>query len=223
MPQDVAASRLGDLRSLDELADHAAEDVGVEGLAVAGDEEGAFVGIEEELGAGFIEVAFQPLEGAGAYWNDAVFVAFALPDLEGLAVAVEVVELQFCEFAAPHAGAVEEFEDGAVPEAERVGGVGDVEELFHLLEAEGFLWKSFLGTGHFKLAGGVGREVVLFDQVREEVFDRSQAAALGADSERLAVGLAPPPEVALVAFEDGLGDGAGVVQVAVGGPVEEDF
>ena len=41
------------------------------------------------------------MEGAGADGDDAVFVAFALADLEGLAVAVEVVDLQFCEFAAP--------------------------------------------------------------------------------------------------------------------------
>lgn len=117
MPQDVAASGLGYLGLLDELADHAADDVGVERLAVAGDEEGAFVGIEEELGAGFLEVAFQPFQGAGADGDDAVFVAFALADLEGLAVAVEVVDLQFCEFAASHAGAVKQFDDGAVSEA----------------------------------------------------------------------------------------------------------
>lgn len=74
------------------------------------------------------------------------------------------------------------------------------------MQAQGFLREAFLGARHFKLAGGVGREVVLFDQVREKIFHRPQAAALGADAKRLAVGLAPPPEVALVAFEDGFGD-----------------
>lgn len=106
---EVAASRAVDLGFFDELGDHAAEDVGVEWLAVAGEEEGGLVDVQGEAGAGFFEVAFEPFEGAVADGDDAVFVVFSLADLEGLAVAVEVVECEAGEFAAAEARAVEEF------------------------------------------------------------------------------------------------------------------
>ncbi len=65
--------------------------------------------------------------------------------------------------------------------------------------------------------------MVVFHEVGEEVLEGAEAAALGADAEGFAVGFAPPPEVALVAFEDGFGDGLGFCQVALRCPEEEDF
>ena len=91
---EVAASGSADFGFFDELADHAADNVGVKTLAVAGEEEGFLGQVDDELGADFVEVAFQPCEGAGADGNDPVLVAFSLPDLEGLAFAVEVGDFE---------------------------------------------------------------------------------------------------------------------------------
>ena len=106
--QDVAGAGFGDFRLFDELADHAAEDVGVEGFAVAGQEKRGLLGIQGEAGARFFKVAFEPFESAEADGDDAVFVVFALADLEGLTFSVEVVEREPGKFAAAQARAVEE-------------------------------------------------------------------------------------------------------------------
>ncbi len=220
---EVAASRATDFGLLDELAHHAADDVGVEALAVTGEEEGFFRLVNEELGADFVEVAFEPFQGAGADGNNAVFVAFALADLQGLPLAVEVGDFEAGQFAAADAGAVKGFEHGAVAEAERIGDVGNAEDAAHFTVAEGFGGKAFFLPWQLDLAGGVGLQDVLAGEPGEVILERAEAAALGADAKRLAVGFAPPPEVALVAFEDGLGDGGGGCEVALGRPLEEEL
>ena len=77
----MAAAGAADVGLLEPFADHAAEHVGIEGLAVAGEEEGALAGIEREPGADFVEVAFEPEQGAAADGHDAVLVALALADV----------------------------------------------------------------------------------------------------------------------------------------------
>ena len=221
--QEVAASGAAEVGFFDELAHHAAEDVGVEAFAVAGEEEGFFVLGQGEFGANFFEVFLQPMKGAVSDGGDAVFVAFAFSDLEGLAVLVEVGEFEFGEFAATKAAGVEELEDGAIPDAERVADVGDVEELPDLLVSEGLFGKPFLLAREFEFAGGVGEDEVLSGEVFEVVLEGAEAGALRADAEGLAVVLAVSPKVPLVAFEDGLGDLVGLVQVALVAPIEEDF
>ena len=57
----------------------------------------------------------------------------------------------------------------------------------------------------------------------EEALEGAEAGALGADPEGIAVFLAPVPEVALVAFEDRLGDPRGQRQIAFDGPEQEYF
>ena len=47
-----------------------------------------------------VELAFQPCQDAVANGADAVLAAFALEDLQGLALAIEVVEGELGEFAA---------------------------------------------------------------------------------------------------------------------------
>ena len=110
----MAASGTVDVGLFDPLGDHAAEHVGIEGLAVAGEEEGALGGIQREPWTHLIEVAFEPAQGTAADGYDAVLVALALADMQGLAFAVEVVDFEPGEFAAAQSGAVEEFEHGAV-------------------------------------------------------------------------------------------------------------
>ena len=65
--------------------------------------------MEHEARAHVVEVAFQPCEGAFADGGDAVLVVFPLADLQGAALAVEVVVVEPGEFAAAQARAVEEF------------------------------------------------------------------------------------------------------------------
>ena len=204
------------------LRDHAAEHVGVEGLAVAGEEQRALAAVAGRGAGGLRRGSVRASEGAVADGDDAVLVAFALADLQGLALAVEVGEVERGEFAAAHAGAVEEFEHGAVADAERVADVGDVED--------GSIWwrpralgEAFFGAWHFEFAGGVGGDEVLFGEPGEVVLQGAEAAALGGDAERFAVGLAAAPEVALVAFEDGLGDRVGSCRSRSSGPQQEDF
>jgi hypothetical protein len=163
------------------------------------------------------------MKGAVADRGDAVFVALPFADLEGLAVLVEVGEFELGELTAAEAAGVEEFKDGPVADAEGVADVGDVEELPYLLVAEGLFGKPFLLAREFEFAGGVGEDEVLPGEVFEVVLEGAKAGALGADTEGLAVVFAVSPKVPLVAFEDGLGDLVGLVQVALVGPEEEDF
>jgi hypothetical protein len=115
--QKMATSGAVDLGHFDKLADHATDHIGVEWLAVAGEEERGLVGVEHQPGADFVKVAFQPCKGAGADGNNAVFVAFALEDLQGAAFTVEIVVIELGKFAAADSGAVKEFEHGTVAEA----------------------------------------------------------------------------------------------------------
>jgi len=80
--QEVATSGPFDSSLLDELGHHAAEDVGVEAFAVAGEEEGFFVLAYGQFGAAFFEVFLQPVQDAVANGGDAVFVPLPFSDLE---------------------------------------------------------------------------------------------------------------------------------------------
>ena len=85
VPEQVATAGAADVGLFDPFGDHSTEDVGVEGFAVAGEDEGAFVCAEDKPGADFVEVAFEPGLGAGTERDDLVFVAFALANGECLA------------------------------------------------------------------------------------------------------------------------------------------
>ena len=150
-------------------------------------------------------------------------MALALPDMDGLPFPVEVVDFEAGQLAAADAGGVEGFQNGAVTKAEGVENVGDGKQGAGLPYAEGLFWQVLLLAGHFEFRGGVGSENVLFGEPGEVVLEGAQSGSLGADAQRHAVLFAPVPEVALVAFEDGLGDGRRVGQVAVDGPKQENL
>jgi len=78
VPQQVATAFQA--RHLHPVGGHAAENVGVEGVAVAGEEERRRAGVERETRAHFLQVTFEPGDGARADGHDAVFVSFAAPD-----------------------------------------------------------------------------------------------------------------------------------------------
>ena len=108
----------------DAVPDQAGEHVGMEAFAVAADEEALLAGNAGEQRANVVEVFLDPAQGARADGDDAVLHALALADEHGSLVAVEVAQVELHEFAAPHAGGVEELQYGAVAQAERVGDVG---------------------------------------------------------------------------------------------------
>ena len=88
---------------------------------------------------------------------------------------------------------------------------------------QALVWAGAFPGGEVQLAGWVGGENVPFGEPCEVILEGAETGTLGADAQRHAVFLAPVPKVALVAFEDGLGDGGGVSHVAVDGPQQENL
>lgn len=92
--EEVAASGAADSGQFYIFADAAAEDVGVERAAVAAEEKGGVGGAGFETRADFHKVAFEPVQGAAADGHDAVFAAFGVAQVQGVAFAVEVCEVE---------------------------------------------------------------------------------------------------------------------------------
>ena len=150
-------------------------------------------------------------------------MALALTDMDCLALPVEVVDFKPGQLAAAHAGGVEGFQHGAITEAEWVEDVGHGKQGLGLPETKGLFGQVLFLAGEFQLRGWVGGENVSFGEPCEVILEGAETGTLGADAQRHAVFLAPVPKVALVAFEDGLGDGGGVSHVAVDGPQQENL
>ena len=118
------------------LGDPSAEVGGGEGGAVAGKEEG---GLGRQVGdqrAGFGEVAGEPEGSVAADGEQAALAVLSPADEEGAGVGIVVADLQPSHLGAADAGGVEEFEDGAVAEAERAAGVGQREQAVDFLGTE---------------------------------------------------------------------------------------
>ena len=219
--QEVAASGLLDPGGFDRFGDPVAEVAGADSLAVSAQEEGLFADFEDQAGAAFLEVFFEPMQGGFADGQEAVFVPLSLADEEGLAAWIKIAEVELGDFAAPRAGGVEGFQDGAVPDAERVADVGQVHERGQLLAAEAFGKAALLFAREFEIGGGVGGKVVGFAKVGKEPLNGAETGALGPDGKGFAVGLAVAVQPALEAFEDGLGELLRGGEIAFLGPGEE--
>ncbi len=139
-----------------------------------------------EARAGFGQVAVEPEGGAGAHGQQPAFAALALADEEGLDGRVVVGAVQAGEFGAADAGGVEEFEDGAVAQAEGVGGIWEGEDAVDFLRGEGFGEALGLFAGQVEVGGGVGGEDGVAAQPGEEPAHDAEPAELGVDHERFA-------------------------------------
>ena len=64
--QEVAASGLLDPGGFDRFGDPVAEVAGADSLAVSAQEEGLFADFEDQAGAAFLEVFFEPMQGGFA-------------------------------------------------------------------------------------------------------------------------------------------------------------
>ena len=169
---------------LQEFFDPVAEVGGAEALAVAGEEEGGFVGQVVEERAGFGEVAVEPGGGAFADGQQAAFAVLALADEQGAGGGIVVAVIEVGHFGAADAGGVEEFEDGAVAQAEGIGGVGDGEQALDFLVAEGFREVAGLFARQVEVGGGVGGDDAGAAEPGEEAPDAAEAGELGVGDER---------------------------------------
>ena len=66
--------------------------------------------------------------GAFAYGEKSAFSAFAFADGEAVAGGIVVAEVELAELGAADAGGVEQFEHGAIAQAEGIVDVGEGEE-----------------------------------------------------------------------------------------------
>ena len=101
--------------------------------AVAAEEQRGFLRQVVEERAGLGEVAVEPGGGAFADGQQPAFAVLALAHEQGAGGGIVVAVVEVGHFGAADAGGVEEFEDGAVAQAEGVGGVGDGEQAVDFL------------------------------------------------------------------------------------------
>ena len=92
--------------------------------AVAAEEHGGFIWQVVKEWAGLGQEAVEPEGGPFAHRQQAALVVFAMADEQRAGGRIVIAVIEFGHFGAPDAGGVEEFEDGAVAQAERVGPVG---------------------------------------------------------------------------------------------------
>jgi hypothetical protein len=213
--EEVAASFLVDAGVVEVALDLAREPVGADGRADAGDEElfGSLLG--GEAWAGEVEVEAQPEEGSFSDGDVAVFGAFAAADEDGGSFEVDVADGEVDQFLAAEGAGVEDFEDGAVAQAERPGYVRLGEQRRHLGPAEGCFRETAVRSGHEQVTGRVRVQLPAAPEPGEEVADRDQSLYLRGDRQRLAVPLAVLEQPPLVAVQELERDGARLVNAVL--------
>ena len=204
----------------DELGDLPTDHFGIEGIPVAGEEQGGLVGLLGEQRPDFVQVTAQPMQATGTDGNHAFLVP--LPsNAHHLLFVVHVGEFQVSEFTSPDPGRVEHFQHGPVPQAESVSDFGNRQNRFDLGAAEGFHRQAVFGSGQLQVCGGIGLDQALLAHPREQVLDGSDSIALSGDAQRLAVGLAVAVEPTLIAFQLRAGHLLRIVDIALLGPGQE--
>ena len=217
----MAGAFLFGLGALDIFADKVAESVRVKRFSGRVKEEGSFLGEVEEFGTAVFEVMVEPMEGSFAEGEVAVFATFALANDDDLAVLLEIVEGEGGGFVATDAGGVEDFEESFVADSGRRGEVREGEDGFNFGDGEEGFGETLSELGEVDVSGRIGGKKVLFTEPSEEGADLNEAVVLHVEGERFSFGGAVVEEMALVAFEDFLGDGGRVLEVAVFTPSEE--
>ena len=170
MPQDVAAALVFESGPFQPGRHHARKHVGIEGVAVAGQEQGLGARVQAQARAHFGQVAFQPLDGPPAHRHHAVFVPFA-PHMQRAPLGVEAGQFQAAKLGAAQTARVKEFQDGPVAHAQRVGHVGHGHEAVDFGQRQHFLVQSLFRPGQLQLAGRIGQEDVLPGEPSEPVLE----------------------------------------------------
>ena len=222
MSPEMAGAGFVDAAAFEELFDPVAEVGGSESFAVAGEEEGGFLRQVVDEWARLGEEAVEPGGGALADGQHAVLAVLALADEEGAGVGIVVAVVELGHFAPANAGGVEEFEDGAVAQAEGIGGVGDGEKALDFVFVEGFGQAAGLFAREVEIGGGVGGDAAGSAEPGEEAADATESSKLGVGDERLAAARAAVVvKEMLIGFEIDAGEGGGIVHAARGGPCGE--
>lgn len=125
--KEMAGAGLVDAAAFEEFFDPVAEVGGGEAGAVAAEEECGLARQVMEERAGVGEIAVEPGGGALADGQHPAFAALALAHEQRAGGGIVVAAVEPGHFAAPDASGVEEFEHGAVAQAEGVGGIRDGE------------------------------------------------------------------------------------------------
>jgi hypothetical protein len=155
-----------------------------------------------ERGPCLVEVLHHPGQCSLANGHNAILLSLALAHHDRHALAVEVVELQGNELAAPHARRVQDLEDRAVTEPD---GIADVRESKHALDfgdGEHVLRQPLLAAWQLEVGGRVREDHILAREPAEEAAHRHEAHALRSEGEGPAVVLPVMEEEALIAFKD---------------------
>lgn len=223
MAEGVGRAGLADVSLLDVAMDDAAQAVGDEGFAPAGEEDEIGDGTDTEKGTGIQQVAVNPGQGALPDGNAAVMAAFAVADGEHAAFAVQVGKTEGGQFAAAEPGGIKGFQQGAVTQSGRRVQVRLAEHGF------GFAFRQDAGgefadaVGATEVGGGADGNESGAERPAEKGAEAGQGAALGSDAEGGSVSLAVGKELPLVAFQVVGGDGIGADQVAGFGPEDKAF
>ena len=90
VPQEMTRAGAPDLSLFDEFGHHPAQDIRIEGFAVAGQKEGFLEEVQHKTRARFLQVSFQPFQGSFSHGDDSILMAFPLSDLQRLAFAIQV-------------------------------------------------------------------------------------------------------------------------------------
>ena len=220
--EEVAGAGLLDAAALHGFLDPVAEVGGGEAGAVAAEEQRGFPGKVGEVRAGIPRMPVEPCGGAVADGKHAAFAAFAAADVEGFRVRVVIAMVEVGQFGAADAGGVEEFEDGAVAQAEGIGGVGNGEQKTDFLRAESLRELACLFAWKVEIGGGVRGDDSGAAEPSEESAQATEPRELrvdgeGAPSARAAVAV----QEELVGFEIGALVGGGIVGAARGRPFGE--
>jgi hypothetical protein len=110
-------------------------------------------------------------------------------------------------FGAADAGGVEEFQNGAVAQAEGVGWIGDGEQEVDFLFVKSFRELGGLFSWQVEIGGGVGGDDAGAAEPGEEAADAAEPGKLGVGDQRLsAARTAVMVEEKLIAFEIGAGE-----------------
>ena len=165
--------------------------------------------------AGFGEVAVEPSGGALADRQHPALAVLALAHEQGPGVGIVVAVVEIGHFGAADAGGVEEFEYGAVAQAEGIGGIGNGEQALDFLGSRYFGSAAGLLARQVEIGGGVGGDDAGTAEPGEEAPDAAEAGELGVGDERPAAARAAVVvEEELVGFEVGAGEDGGIVRAA---------
>ena len=162
-----------------------------------------------------------PGAGACAQRNEPVFAALALPDHQGAALHIHLVQLQSNQLASSDAAGVQGFQNRPVTDTTEGLGVRAVDDVLHLLDGEQVLGQAPGRFDDVQVSGRIGQDVPLAREPFEEGQQGLQPCGLGAVGQGVAVFLASEVQVALVALQHRAGDFTGVADAALIGPGDE--